>query len=71
MPASDMSGGPMLRRIDAATRMECRICWYVYDPAEGDEVGQVPAGTGFAALPESWRCPSCDAGKEAFLPLDD
>ena len=30
-------------------RMECKICWYVYDPAEGDVVWQIPAGTPFAA----------------------
>lgn len=50
--------------------MECRICWHVYDPAEGDELGQVPPGTPFAALPADWRCPQCDAAKEMFLALD-
>jgi rubredoxin len=52
-----------------AARMECRICWHVYDPAEGDELGQVPAGTPFAALPADWRCPRCDAARELFLVL--
>ena len=51
-------------------RMECRICWHVYDPAEGDELGQVPPGTPFATLPADWRCPQCDAAKEMFLALD-
>ena len=53
-----------------STRMECRICWHVYDPAEGDELGQVPPGTPFAELPAQWRCPNCDAAKELFLVLD-
>lgn len=57
-------------RIDAGTRLECRICWYVYDPAAGDEVEQIPPGTAFADLPGYWRCPQCDAGQEMFLPLD-
>jgi rubredoxin len=56
-------------RIDPATRLECRICWYVYDPAEGDAVEQIPPGTAFADLPDHWRCPQCDATREMFLPL--
>jgi rubredoxin len=55
---------------ETRTRMECRICWHVYDPADGDELGQIPPGTAFAALPEDWRCPNCDAAKELFLVLD-
>ena len=34
-------------------RMECRICWYIYDPAEGDVVWQIPPGTPFAQLPQT------------------
>jgi len=56
-------------RIDAATRLECRICWYIYDPAEGDALEQIPPGTAFADLPDHWRCPQCDAAREMFLPL--
>lgn len=58
-------------RIGADTRLECRICWYVYDPAEGDEQEQVPPGTPFSALPGHWCCPQCDAEPDKFLPLDD
>lgn len=50
-------------------RLECRICWYVYDPAAGDPVGQVSRGTPFAALPAAWHCPQCDAPRDQFLPL--
>ena len=56
---------------DAGTRMECGICWHVYDPAEGDPVWQVPAGTGFADLPEDWRCPNCDAPRSKFMALGE
>ncbi|MBK1630763.1 rubredoxin [Thiohalocapsa halophila] len=56
--------------VTAGTRLECRICWHVYDPAEGDELGQVPPGTPFSDLPADWRCPQCDAAKELFLVLD-
>ena len=58
-------------RLGDRTRLECRICWYVYDPAEGDPVEQIPPGTPFASLPAYWRCPQCDAEPHAFLPLED
>ncbi len=51
------------------TRMECGVCWEVYDPARGDDVWQVPPGTPFAALPDHWRCPRCDAARARFLEL--
>ena len=57
-------------RLQDSSRMECRICWYVYDPEEGDPVEQVPAGTPFLELPDYWRCPQCDAEPGAFLPVE-
>lgn len=50
--------------------MECRICWHVYDPAQGDELGQIEPGTAFADLPADWRCPQCDAAKDLYLVCD-
>ncbi len=50
---------------------ECRICWYLYDPSEGDTFEQIPAGTAFQQLPGHWRCPQCDAEKFVFLPVDE
>jgi [NiFe] hydrogenase assembly HybE family chaperone len=55
----------------AGTVMECGVCWTRYDPAEGDQVAQIPAGTSFAALPGDWRCPTCDGEKHRFLALSD
>ena len=57
------------RRIDDDSRLECTICWYVYNPAEGDNVAQIEPGTPFSALPDHWRCPNCDADKGKFLPV--
>ncbi|KAA0594438.1 [NiFe] hydrogenase assembly HybE family chaperone [Azospirillum lipoferum] len=57
-------------RIGAATRMECKICWHVYDPTEGCDHWQVPPGTAFAALPDHWRCPVCDGARDQFMALD-
>lgn len=52
-------------------RLECKICWWVYDPAEGDAVWQIPPGTAFADLPVHWRCPQCDAEASKFLLLTE
>lgn len=58
-------------RIKDTTRMECRICWHIYDPAKGDPAEQLPPGTPFLDLPAYWRCPQCDAEPSAYLPIDD
>jgi hydrogenase-1 operon protein HyaF len=57
--------------IGTNTRLECKICWTVYDPALGDQVWQIPPGTPFAELPPHWTCPNCSAEKQNFLVLDD
>ena len=46
------------------------VCGYIYDPAEGDPDGNIPAGTAFENLPDDWVCPMCGAGKESFSPAD-
>ncbi|MBW1974675.1 MAG: rubredoxin [Deltaproteobacteria bacterium] len=47
-------------------RYVCTICGYIYDPANGDPEGGVPAGTPFEKLPNDWTCPVCGAGKSDF-----
>ena len=37
----------------------CKICGWVYDPAEHDNVE-------FADLPDDWTCPVCGVGKNDF-----
>ena len=51
-------------------RYVCDVCGWVYDPAEGDPDGDVPAGTAFDNLPDDWVCPECGVGKEDFSPAD-
>ncbi|MCK1296651.1 MULTISPECIES: rubredoxin [unclassified Bradyrhizobium] len=51
------------------TRLECGICWTVYDPSDGDGVAQIAPGTPFAALPKDWCCPNCDSPKSKFMAL--
>jgi rubredoxin len=54
-----------------AVRLECKVCWHVYDPAQGDPVWQIPPGTPFDALPDHWSCPNCSTPKDGFLLLAD
>ena len=46
----------------------CSVCGYIYDPAEGDSEGDIPAGTAFEDLPDDWTCPVCGAAKDEFAP---
>ncbi|MGD0961945.1 MAG: rubredoxin [Methylomonas sp.] len=61
----DMSG------LAPDARLECKICWYVYDSALGDDVWQIQPGTAFGQLPDYWTCPNCGAPKQDFLLLND
>lgn len=53
------------------TRLECKICWWVYDPMIGDPVWQIAAGTAFSQLPAHWRCPNCDGSADQFMVLPE
>ncbi len=54
-------------RLPADAQLECKICWWVYDPAVGDAQWQISAGTAFYDLPAHWRCPQCDGAADQFL----
>ena len=53
------------------SRLECKICWYVYNPDKGDDYWQIPPGTPFSQLPEYWTCPECDGRKIDFMVIDE
>ncbi|MCM8854425.1 MAG: rubredoxin [Candidatus Thiodiazotropha sp.] len=54
-------------KLSHESRLECKICWYIYDPAVGDDYWQIPAGTSFSQLPAHWSCPHCDGKKNDFM----
>lgn len=60
--------GPFDAGFGAATRLACRDCGAVYDPALGDPARGAPVGTSFARLPERWACPGCGAAPHRFGP---
>ena len=58
-------------RLPDDVKMECKICWRVYDPVDGCDYWQIPAGTPFSALPDHWRCPECDGARDQFMVLQE
>jgi len=44
----------------------CSICGFQYDPEEGDPALGIPPGTPFEDLPDDYKCPICNAGKDYF-----
>jgi len=44
----------------------CDLCGWVYDPAVGDPAANIPPGTSFESLPETYVCPICGATKDQF-----
>lgn len=57
--------------LTAHSRLECKICWWVYDPVQGDPVWNIAPGTPFSELPGHWRCPVCDGPREQFMLLPE
>ena len=55
-------------KLAASARLECKICWWVYDPALGELDQLVAPGTPWAQVPDSFLCPGCGIGKEVFEP---
>ncbi len=51
-------------------KYQCAVCGYVYDPVVGDPDSDVPAGTAFEDIPDTWHCPVCGVGKSHFHPVD-
>lgn len=45
-------------------KYKCKICSYIYDPAENGDVD-------FRDLPEDWVCPECGAPKDEFEEIND
>ena len=62
-----------LRGMTTATTQKwiCESCGFIYDPADGDPDGGIPAGTAFEDIPGDWFCPVCGARKVDFAPYED
>jgi rubredoxin len=51
-------------------KLKCEVCGWVYDPAAGAPASNIPPGTPWNKVPDSFVCPECGAGKSAFVPQE-
>jgi rubredoxin len=52
--------------IEGTTQWVCVICGWIYDEGAGDPEHGIAPGTRWRDVPDDWRCPLCDVGKEDF-----
>ncbi len=45
---------------------QCKACLSIYDAEFGDITQEIPPGTSFDKLPETYSCPLCEASKSDF-----
>lgn len=57
---------PQEKERSSTSTYTCSICGYQYNPEEGDPALGIPPGTPFSELPDDYKCPVCNAGKEYF-----
>ncbi|MDR3381425.1 rubredoxin [Cupriavidus basilensis] len=55
---------------DAFKQWVCIICGWVYDEAAGLPEDDIAPGTRWEDIPDDWRCPLCDVGKEDFAMVE-
>uniref|UniRef100_UPI0035567790 rubredoxin n=1 Tax=Pandoraea sputorum TaxID=93222 RepID=UPI0035567790 len=48
----------------------CVICGWIYDEAVGYPEDGIAPGTRWEDVPDDWRCPLCDVGKEDFAMVE-
>ena len=63
------SGQEFARDPDDDEEYICVVCGHIYRPDEGDLAAGIAPGTPFHQLPEDYRCPICNAGKDYFKPM--
>ncbi|MBU2975021.1 rubredoxin [Zobellia sp. B3R18] len=51
---------------ETKTIHQCQSCFTVYDPLYGDVTNNIPKGTTFKELPDSYTCSVCEAPKSQF-----
>ncbi|VVE18746.1 rubredoxin-type Fe(Cys)4 protein [Pandoraea communis] len=57
-------------RVTASRQWVCVICGWIYDEAQGYPEDGIAPGTRWEDVPQDWRCPLCDVGKEDFAMVE-
>lgn len=69
-PGAGFEGGWLAEGLADDAKLECGVCWRVYDPSVGDRSQSIDPQTPFTLLAETWRCPECGSGKGLFMVVD-
>lgn len=76
LAASGATAGAVAATLDSAAvpveykQWVCVICGWIYDEALGLPEEGIAPGTRFEDIPDDWRCPLCDVGKEDFAVVE-
>lgn len=62
----DLNKGDKMAQPSEMYRCQTVNCGYIYNPDKGDRKGKIPPDTGFAVLPDNWKCPVCGSSKKMF-----
>ncbi|MCI3203764.1 MULTISPECIES: rubredoxin [Pandoraea] len=54
----------------ASRQWVCVICGWIYDEATGYPEDGIAPGTRWEDVPQDWRCPLCDVGKDDFAMVE-
>lgn len=65
-PGAAASPAPSTSVDNGLKQWVCVICGWVYDEAAGAPDDGLAPGTRWTDVPDDWRCPLCDVGKEDF-----
>jgi rubredoxin len=55
---------------DVMGAYKCTVCGYIYKPERGDWTKDIEKGTKFEDLPDTWKCPTCNQPKMAFVEIE-
>jgi len=70
VPSAPVPAAAPIASVGDFKQWVCVICGWVYDEEAGLPEEGIAPGTRFEAIPDDWRCPLCDVGKEDFVVVE-
>lgn len=59
------------QRAIESKKMQCKVCWWIYDPERGCDELDIEPGIPFVELPDYFVCPNCGNDLTHFLPYNE
>ena len=60
---------PLQMKEELSESYQCSNCLTIYEKSIGDPSANIPPGTSFESLPETYKCHVCDSSKKYFDPV--